>query len=102
MSPRSYDLSLQPDGAYTFRVRATDAAGNTGADGTRTYTLDRTAPAAPTITGGPPADSSDDTPVYSFTGEAGRDLRLPRRARRDRDQRLGAPARRPRATTSLG
>ncbi|HEV2999390.1 MAG TPA: Ig-like domain repeat protein [Solirubrobacteraceae bacterium] len=71
VSPRSYDLTLQPDGAYTFRVRATDVAGNTGAEGTRTYTLDRTAPAAPAITSGPPADSNDDTPVYSFAAEAG-------------------------------
>jgi predicted phage tail protein len=69
VSPRSYDFSLQPDGVYTFRVRATDQAGNTGLEGTRSYTLDRTAPAAPTITSGPAADSNDDTPVYGFTGE---------------------------------
>ena len=71
VSPRSYDFTLQPDGVYTFRVRATDTAGNTGAEGTRVYTLDRTAPAAPVVTSGPPADSNDDTPVYSFTGEVG-------------------------------
>ncbi|HEV2813178.1 MAG TPA: Ig-like domain-containing protein [Solirubrobacteraceae bacterium] len=71
LSPRSYDLTLQTDATYTFSVRATDVAGNTGAVGTRVYTLDRTAPAAPVVTGGPPADSNDDTPVYSFTGEIG-------------------------------
>ena len=71
VSPRSYDLSLQPDGTYTFRVRATDAAGNTSADGTRTYTLDRTAPVAPTVTSGPATNSNDDTPLWAFTGEAG-------------------------------
>ncbi|HEX8082780.1 MAG TPA: Ig-like domain-containing protein [Solirubrobacteraceae bacterium] len=71
VSPRSYDLTLQSDATYTFSVRATDAAGNTGATATRVYNLDRTAPAAPVITGGPAADSNDDTPVYSFTGEAG-------------------------------
>ncbi|HEX8119979.1 MAG TPA: Ig-like domain-containing protein [Solirubrobacteraceae bacterium] len=71
VSPRSYDFTLQPDGVYTFRVTATDTAGNTGPEATRVYTLDRTAPAAPVITSGPPADSNDETPVYSFTGEAG-------------------------------
>ena len=71
VSPRSYDLTLGPDGVYTFRVRATDTATNTGAEAIRTYTLDRTPPAAPAITGGPAADSNDDTPVYSFTAEPG-------------------------------
>src|SRR3712207_2155629 len=70
-STHSYDLSSEPDGAYTFRVRAVDAAGNTGADATRAYTLDRTAPAAPTITSGPAADSTDDSPSYGFTAEVG-------------------------------
>ena len=71
VSPRSYDITLQPDGVYTFRVRATDAAGNTSTAGTRTYTLDRSAPAAPTVTSGPTANSNDDTPLWAFTGEAG-------------------------------
>jgi predicted phage tail protein len=71
VSPRSYDLSLQPDATYTFRVRATDAAGNTGGETSRFYVLDRTAPAAPTITAGPTGDSADDTPTYEWTGEIG-------------------------------
>jgi predicted phage tail protein len=71
VSPRSYDFTLQSDGVYTFRVKATDTAGNTGPESTRVYTLDRTAPAAPVVTSGPAADSNDDTPVYSFTGEVG-------------------------------
>jgi hypothetical protein len=72
VSPRTYDLSMHPEGAYTFRVRATDAAGNTSnPPGTRTYTIDRTAPPAPTVTSGPPADSNDDTPLWAFTGEPG-------------------------------
>jgi predicted phage tail protein len=70
-SPQTYDLSAEPDGAYTFRVRATDAAGNTGPDAGRTYTLDRSAPAAPSIASGPPADSPDDVPEYGFTTEPG-------------------------------
>ena len=47
------------DGSYTFRVRATDAAGNVGAaDATRTFTVDRTAPAAPTVTSAVQVDST--------------------------------------------
>jgi predicted phage tail protein len=68
---RSYDFTLPGDGVYTFRVRATDVAGTTGNEATRTYTLDKTAPAPPTITGGPAAHSNDDSPVYSFTAEPG-------------------------------
>src|SRR5206468_12659243 len=29
-SPKSYDLTGQPDGTYTFHVKQTDAAGNIG------------------------------------------------------------------------
>ena len=47
-SPKAY--SGLPDGDYTFRVRATDPAGNPDAsDATRSFTLDRTAPAAPAV-----------------------------------------------------
>ena len=41
---RPYDLTGEADGAYTFRVRATDAAGNTGPSASRDYTLDRDRP----------------------------------------------------------
>ena len=44
VSSKSYDLSLQPDGAYTFSVRQVDAAGNVGAIATGNYLLDRTIP----------------------------------------------------------
>jgi len=63
----SYDLSGLPDGTYTFSVVATDAAGNTSAAATRTITLDRTPPAAPTITGGPSGTSTDATPEWRFS-----------------------------------
>src|SRR5206468_131144 len=52
-SPKSFDLTGQPDGTYTFTVTATDAAGNTSAATTSTYVLDTTAPVAPTITAAP-------------------------------------------------
>ncbi len=70
-SPVTYDLSSQPDGTYTFSVRQTDAAGNTGPAATADYTLDRVASAAPTITSGPGATGSDPTPTWAFSGEAG-------------------------------
>jgi hypothetical protein len=71
LSPDGYDLRAgHPDAAYTFSVRATDAAGNVGFVGTRSYTLDRTAPAPPVLSG-TTGDSNDDTPVWSWTGEVG-------------------------------
>ncbi|HEX8082778.1 MAG TPA: hypothetical protein VF529_00720 [Solirubrobacteraceae bacterium] len=70
-SPRSYSLAGQPDGDYTFRVRGLTGGGTPGPDASSVYTLDATAPAAPTITSGPAADSADATPSYAFTGEAG-------------------------------
>ncbi|MDQ3739731.1 MAG: Ig-like domain repeat protein, partial [Actinomycetota bacterium] len=73
-SPDTPDLSSEVDGSYTFRVRSTDAAGNTGAGDARTYVLDRTAPAPPNVVSGPPADSTDDSPTYGFTAEAGATL----------------------------
>jgi hypothetical protein len=51
-SPWAYGFTGQPDGSYTFSVRATDAAGNTGAAGTRSFTLAR--PAPPTQSSAPP------------------------------------------------
>jgi hypothetical protein len=71
VSPRSYALGVQTDGRITFRVRATDAAGNTGPEGTRSYLLDQTRPATPVVTGGPPASSSDLAPAFQFTVEPG-------------------------------
>src|SRR5207248_1076926 len=73
-SPRAYDLSGQPDGAYTFSVRATDAAGNTSAAATSSYTVDRTGPDAPVIGSGPPGLASTVRPAWSFAGEAGASL----------------------------
>ena len=48
-SPASFDLTAQPDGVYTFAVKAIDAVGNVGPAATASYTLrtGRVAPAAP-------------------------------------------------------
>jgi hypothetical protein len=58
------------DGAHTFEVRATDAAGNTGAAASRTFTVDTAAPQT-TIDSGPTGPTSGSTPTFSFSSEAG-------------------------------
>lgn len=74
----SADLSGALDGAHTFRVRSADLAGNVGATATATYVLDRTPPGAPVISGGPPADSRDDTPTWTIVvdGDARAECRI--------------------------
>jgi len=67
-SPAAFDLSGQPDGVYTFSVRAVDPAGNPSQAATGTYTLDRTAPAPPTFTAAP-SDGTDASPTWSFEAE---------------------------------
>jgi hypothetical protein len=59
------------DGTHTFRVRATDAAGNIDATPTvRTFTVD-TDPPETSITSGPAAGSTtaDSTPTFGFTSD---------------------------------
>jgi acid phosphatase type 7 len=55
------------DGSHTFLVRAIDAAGNVGAATTFAWTIDTTAPEAPTITSGPAANTTDTTATFAFT-----------------------------------
>jgi MYXO-CTERM domain-containing protein len=61
------------DGPHTVRATATDAAGNTSpSSNANTFTVDTMAPAAPVVT--TPANgsfTSDTTPTYSGTAEAG-------------------------------
>jgi hypothetical protein len=54
-----------PDGGYTFRVRATDAAGNQ-ASAQRTFSVDTAAP-SPSIGSGPSGPTRDATPSFGFT-----------------------------------
>src|SRR5205807_1254967 len=62
-SPHSY--SSLSDGSHTFDVRALDAYGNTTSATSRTWTVDATAPPAPSIDSGPAA-SSTSGPNVSF------------------------------------
>ncbi len=70
-SPYVADLTGQDDGQFVLAVRATDAAGNTGDSASAIYELDRTPPAAPTLTSAPISPGSDATPTWTFSGEAG-------------------------------
>ncbi len=63
-------LAPLSDGRYTFRVRATDAAGNQAFD-TRDFTVDSEAPALSLDSTSPPELTNDTTPSFAFTTEAG-------------------------------
>ena len=67
-SPTTY--SNLADGSHTIFVRATDAAGNTGATTSYSWTVDTVAPSA-TITQKPTNPSTDRSPTFAFTGESG-------------------------------
>ena len=58
------------DGSHTFQVKATDAAGNTSAAASYTWTIDTAAPTA-TITASPTNPSNSASPSFSFSSEAG-------------------------------
>ncbi len=57
------------DDAYTVRARATDNVGLTAIDTVR-FTLDNTAPAAPSITSGPSGTTAGND-TFAWTGESG-------------------------------
>lgn len=63
--------TVLPDGSYTFKVRATDTAGNEGADDTYTWTVDNsladmTSPET-TITSKPPDPSLSSTAAFTYS-----------------------------------
>lgn len=59
------------DGAHTFNARQTDAAGNVGAVAGATWTVDRMAPAAPTLNATPATRTRDADAGFGFAGEPG-------------------------------
>ena len=58
-----------PEGRYTFRVRATDTAGNPAIQ-SRTFIVDTTPPTL-SIGFGPSGTTSDSTPLFGFSAEGG-------------------------------
>jgi hypothetical protein len=71
----SYPLALPADGSYTVHVRAQDGAGNSntaGSQASATFTIDTTAPPAPTITSGPGPQTTQKSATFAFSDtEAG-------------------------------
>jgi hypothetical protein len=69
-SATSHDVvNPLPEGSHTFRVRATDAAGNQ-AEASQTFDVD-TAPPAVSVVSGPAGPTNDATPSFGFTVDAG-------------------------------
>jgi predicted outer membrane repeat protein len=67
-SPHTADLA---DGAHTFEVKATDAAGNTDATPAgRAFTVDTVAPET-MVDAGPTGLTNDSTPTFDFSSEPG-------------------------------
>lgn len=62
----SHTVSNRPDGAYTFSVRATDAAGNVSTTVTRAFAIDATPPETAISSG--PADGSSSTATSATFG----------------------------------
>lgn len=56
------------DGSYSFRVRTVDRAGNESGIKSRSFQVDTVAPAAPVILSGPDGDTTDTSPVFTFSG----------------------------------
>jgi hypothetical protein len=67
-SPRTY--GPLDEGQHTFAVRATDAAGNVGAEDVEAFTVDLTNPEL-AIVSGPEGATPDNTPTFGFDAEGG-------------------------------
>ena len=59
------------DGPRTVEIRAVDDVGNRSAAYSRTWTLDTTKPATPTLTSGPDASSTQTSATFEFSDEPG-------------------------------
>ena len=67
-SPRTTGPALPEGASITWRVRTYDVAGNSTTSAPRTFIIDSTVPAAPTITGGPAGFTNRNAPTFTWTG----------------------------------
>jgi hypothetical protein len=63
-------LSDLTDGDHTVLVKQTDEAGNTSTETSKTWTVDTTPPAAPTVSGAPSGSTTAPAANLTFAGEA--------------------------------
>ena len=66
-SPTSY--AALSEGSHAFGVKAVDAAGNESATASYSWTIDRTPPAAPTLTSKPPNVTASTSASFAFTDD---------------------------------
>ncbi|HEX2578255.1 MAG TPA: Ig-like domain-containing protein, partial [Aquihabitans sp.] len=67
----THTTGVLTDGPHSFAVQATDQSGNTDpSPATRSFTVDATAPDT-TLVGGPSGTTTDSTPTFTFSSEAG-------------------------------
>ena len=66
-----WSFSGMADGPYSIAVRQTDAAGNVGLAASASWTVDRTAPAAPVLSGVPTVKTTASSASITFPGEPG-------------------------------
>src|SRR6266508_2301134 len=67
--PKGY--SGLAEGAHSFQVKGVDAVGNESSPSSFNWTIDTTAPAAPTIGSHPPDPSTSTSASFTFSGESG-------------------------------
>jgi hypothetical protein len=65
------NLSSLIDGGHTYAVRQVDAAGNTGSPASVAWSVDTSAPDAPSITDGPSTTVATTDATFTFSGEPG-------------------------------
>ena len=66
-----WELPTLDPGEHSFAIRQTSPAGVVSPEAVRSWTVDITPPANPSITDGPPQFTNDAEPVFGFAGEDG-------------------------------
>ena len=88
-SPAAYDLPPSPTAPTPSRCARPTPPATPARRPASSYTLDRSAPAAPSIDSRPPSPGNDATPTWAFSAEAGAALECRVDARRGSGRGLG-------------